>query len=93
MALVIGNSKYEYIAELTNPANDARLVAETLRRLGLVLVPNDALLDPNTPILISQSSDLVLCCLAVFCIPQNRCVQTFRQPIVDGCEETTRFDG
>jgi hypothetical protein len=65
MALVIGNSKYEYVAELTNPANDARLMAETLRRLGLVLVPNDALFDPNTPILISQSSDLVLCCSRV----------------------------
>jgi hypothetical protein len=34
VALVIGNSAYTAVATLPNPANDARAVAESLRRLG-----------------------------------------------------------
>ncbi|WP_348637484.1 caspase family protein [Bradyrhizobium sp. ISRA430] len=31
VALVVGNSSYRYIPRLDNPANDARLMADTLR--------------------------------------------------------------
>jgi uncharacterized caspase-like protein len=31
VALVVGNSKYTNILPLPNPANDARLIADTLR--------------------------------------------------------------
>jgi len=34
LALVIGNSAYKQVPALTNPANDARLIARTLRSLG-----------------------------------------------------------
>jgi tetratricopeptide (TPR) repeat protein len=34
VALVIGNAKYQNVAALSNPLNDARLVAETLRKTG-----------------------------------------------------------
>ncbi len=34
VALVIGNSAYKNVAALTNPANDAKAVAATLKRLG-----------------------------------------------------------
>lgn len=34
VALVIGNSKYEYSSPLANPSNDARAVAAALKRLG-----------------------------------------------------------
>ena len=34
IALVIGNSAYEYVAALANPARDATLVAETLKLTG-----------------------------------------------------------
>jgi hypothetical protein len=34
LALVIGNSKYVDLPKLTNPTNDARAVADTLRELG-----------------------------------------------------------
>ncbi len=37
VALVIGNSAYEE-APLANPANDARLMAETLRGLGFDVI-------------------------------------------------------
>jgi Caspase domain len=37
IALVAGNSAYRYVAPLTNPANDAALMAETLRDLGFEL--------------------------------------------------------
>ncbi len=33
-ALVIGNSAYEHTSPLRNPANDAKEIAKTLRRLG-----------------------------------------------------------
>ncbi len=38
VALVIGNSAYQSVPRLENPANDARLVAGTLQRLGFTLV-------------------------------------------------------
>ena len=38
VALVIGNSKYVYAPTLANPASDARLMAETLRRAGFKVV-------------------------------------------------------
>lgn len=34
VALVIGNSRYAHSATLTNPENDARAIAEALRKLG-----------------------------------------------------------
>jgi uncharacterized caspase-like protein len=45
VALVVGNSSYANIAPLTNPANDARLMADTLRLLGFRLVGDRAQLD------------------------------------------------
>ncbi len=47
VALVIGNGSYEYVPRLANPANDARLIATTLRDLGFTVVGDDALLDLN----------------------------------------------
>ena len=45
VALVVGNSHYQNVAPLTNPANDARLMAETLRELGFKLVGDGPQLD------------------------------------------------
>ena len=45
IALVVGNSDYRYIPRLTNPTNDAKLVAETLTGLGFRLVGGGAQLD------------------------------------------------
>ena len=45
VALVVGNSAYVNIPRLANPANDARLMADTLRALGFVLVGGSAQLD------------------------------------------------
>ena len=45
VALVIGNSEYQSVPRLDNPANDAKLVAKTLRGLGFALVGDDAQLD------------------------------------------------
>ena len=45
VALVVGNSAYRNVAPLTNPANDAALMAETLRGLGFALVGGSAQLD------------------------------------------------
>jgi hypothetical protein len=45
VALVIGNSNYRYVSGLDNPANDARLMAETLRGLGFTLVGGSAQID------------------------------------------------
>src|SRR5262249_22105179 len=45
VALVIGNSAYTYVSRLSNPANDARLMSETLRSLGFTLVGGAAQLD------------------------------------------------
>ena len=45
VALVIGNSNYESVGKLTNPANDAALMGRTLRRLGFTLVDGKAQLN------------------------------------------------
>jgi|SRR5579871_61624 len=45
VALVIGNSAYKNIARLDNPANDAKLMANTLKRLGFTLIGNGAQID------------------------------------------------
>jgi S1-C subfamily serine protease len=45
VALVVGNGAYTYVPRLTNPANDARLMSETLRSLGFTLVGGGAQLD------------------------------------------------
>jgi tetratricopeptide (TPR) repeat protein len=47
VALVIGNSDYVNVPSLANPANDARLMADTLRSLGFTLVGGGAQLDLN----------------------------------------------
>jgi uncharacterized caspase-like protein len=38
VALVIGNSRYKHAASLTNPAKDARAIADALRKLGFAEV-------------------------------------------------------
>jgi TPR repeat protein len=45
VALVVGNSAYQNVAILDNPANDASLMAETLRGLGFTLVGDGAQLN------------------------------------------------
>ena len=51
VALVIGNSSYRYISSLENPANDAKLIAETLAAVGFDLVGGGAQLDLDKPAL------------------------------------------
>ena len=38
LALVIGNSNYDSIAKLTNPVNDAKLIARTLDSLDFEVI-------------------------------------------------------
>ena len=38
VALVVGNSQYEFAAELRNPANDANSMAERLSNLGFEVI-------------------------------------------------------
>ena len=45
VALVIGNSTYSRVPSHANSANDARLMADTLRGLGFALIGDDAQLD------------------------------------------------
>ena len=45
VALVVGNGSYRSVDRLVNAANDARLIASTLRGLGFSLVGGDAQLD------------------------------------------------
>jgi TPR repeat protein len=45
VALVIGNSAYQNVTRLDNPANDASLIADALRGLGFALVGGGAQLD------------------------------------------------
>lgn len=45
VALVIGNSRYQNVPELSNTINDAQLIAATLQRLGFVLVGGKAQTD------------------------------------------------
>ena len=45
VALVIGNSSYVHVGRLSNPANDAKLMADTLKSVGFTLVGGTAQLD------------------------------------------------
>lgn len=45
VGLVIGNSHYRNVPRLANTATDARLVAETLKKVGFELIGGGALLD------------------------------------------------
>jgi Caspase domain/YARHG domain len=45
VALVVGNSSYQSVSPLPNPKNDALLMADTLQRLGFVLVGGGAQVD------------------------------------------------
>ena len=47
VALVIGNSDYQYVGRLDNPSNDARLMANTLKGLGFQLIGNGPQIDLN----------------------------------------------
>lgn len=49
LALVIGNTAYRNLPRLANAANDARLMADTLKALGFTLVGGAALLDLDKP--------------------------------------------
>jgi len=49
VALVIGNSAYRNVGRLENPANDAKLLSDTLRALGFTLVGGGAQLDLDKP--------------------------------------------
>jgi len=49
VALVIGNSRYEYVPALSNPSHDAELMAATLRSVGFKLVGDRALIDLDKP--------------------------------------------
>jgi TPR repeat protein len=42
VALVVGNFNYDHVPRLTNPGNDATLIATTLRSLGFTLVGDGA---------------------------------------------------
>lgn len=45
VALVVGNAAYQNVARLDNPKNDAKLMADTLKRLGFKLIGDDAQID------------------------------------------------
>jgi len=45
VALIVGNSAYRYVGALANPANDAKLIANTLRELGFSLIGGGAQID------------------------------------------------
>ena len=49
IALVVGNSAYRNVSSLTNPANDAVLIAKTLSSLGFELVGGSAQIDLDKP--------------------------------------------
>jgi Caspase domain len=49
VALIIGNSHYQYVSALTNPTNDAQLMASNLQSEGFRLVDGKALLDLDKP--------------------------------------------
>ena len=51
VALVVGNSAYRNVGRLDNPANDAKLLADTLSSLGFMLVGGGAQLDLDKPCL------------------------------------------
>ena len=45
VALVVGNSNYKHVAALSNPSNDAELMARTLKGLGFKLIGDRAQVD------------------------------------------------
>ena len=45
VALIVGNSSYQNVPRLNNPANDARLMADALRSVGFALVGAEAQID------------------------------------------------
>jgi uncharacterized caspase-like protein len=45
VALVIGNGNYQHIGQLSNPRNDAQLMANALRTAGFELIGGEALVD------------------------------------------------
>jgi len=45
VALIIGVSQYQQVRQLVNPANDARLMAETLQKVGFTLIGGGPQLD------------------------------------------------
>jgi hypothetical protein len=45
VALVVGNSLYRYVPRLTNPGNDAKLLAQSLKQAGFQLIGGGAQLD------------------------------------------------
>ena len=45
VALVIGDADYQHVDRLANPGNDARLIADTLKKSGFALVGGGAQLD------------------------------------------------
>lgn len=47
VALIVGNGAYRNVDRLTNPANDARLMAQTLRASGFTLVGDGPQMDLN----------------------------------------------
>jgi Skp family chaperone for outer membrane proteins len=47
VALVIGNSGYQYLPRLTNPASDAQLIASTLKSVGFELIAGKEQVDVN----------------------------------------------
>jgi hypothetical protein len=49
VALVVGNSAYQNVADLDNPRNDALLIADTLGKLGFTLVGGGAQVDLDKP--------------------------------------------
>jgi hypothetical protein len=49
VALVIGNSAYRFVPTLSNPRNDAQLIAGTLKRLGFIIVGGKAQIDLDKP--------------------------------------------
>lgn len=53
IALVIGNSDYKYAGSLANPANDARLIAGTLKKVGFELYDDKALINLDRDRMIS----------------------------------------
>ncbi|HTQ33339.1 MAG TPA: caspase family protein [Stellaceae bacterium] len=49
VALVVGNGAYQYLPRLDNPANDARLIAATLKSVGFQLIGDGAQTDLDRP--------------------------------------------
>jgi uncharacterized caspase-like protein len=58
VALVIGNAAFQNIPALTNPKNDAKLMAETLRGLGFSLVGDGPQIDLDHDTMMHKVRDL-----------------------------------